>query len=683
MSAATWLGFWLAFLILGWTGWGRLSISRRQASWWLTIWELGGAASLALQGAGVAGASVPHLVHLPRPWPQLMMHPLLLGSLDAEIAAILFAAAAAALFRHPQHRRIFFAMVPLEAGVGVFLLSGDGLTLLMAWEFLSAVSYLGLVTWRRSRSVWNAGWVLLALSELAGLALLVAVGWLSLPLPVGTSESFATWALLPHSQGLVTAMMVLILVAFGVKAGLFPLMIWMPLAEPVAPGPIAGLFSGLMPVLSVTAILTLDAALHPGLWWGLILIVLGALGALTGGLYAIVSRHAKRVLAYSTLEIMGLVFAALGTWKVEMLRMPGNVGSQLALDGAIILLVVHAGAKFTLFVATDFSGRWAELLDRLGGLQRLAPGLGAWALAAVALLAGLPPLGGFVGEWLILESILKSFGNVSGGGWHLALGLEGAVLALAMALGVTAYLRWYGFIFLGPSRQPLAPARAAPSQGLTLSMGLATTMAGLVGPAIPWVLPWLNRALRPVAPQATIDILAPSFSHPHSVAALVKIGVNLLPAPGAPGTVFFPQGFSVADPTVLTAVVVLALGVLALVRRWRSLPARSVAPWNGGYVRFNPKTAFSAEGFVHPLRLAWARFYGLRRERGQTTRGAHFYRHTIVYRVEEHLYLPLMRGATWTARLIRTIQSGQTSHYVAWVSLAVLAALAAAVAWPG
>lgn len=683
MSAEVWLGFWGAYLIIGWTGWAGFSAARRELAPWSTMWELGGAAALALQGAGLFGASAPYLLHLPYPWPHLVLHPLLLGSLDGEIAAILFAAAAVALIHHPQHRRIFFAMVPLEAGVGVFLLSGDGLTLLVAWEFLSTVSYLGLVTWRRSRSVWNAGWVLLALSELAGLALLVAVGWLSPAHPVGTSDSYGSWALLAHSQGLVTAMMVLLLVAFGVKAGLFPLMIWMPLAEPLAPGPIAGLFSGLMPVLSVTAILTVDAALHPGLWWGLILIVLGTLGALTGGLYAIVSRHAKRVLAYSTLEIMGLVFAALGTWKVEMLRMPGNVGAQLALDGAIILLVVHAGAKFSLFVATDFSGRWAELLDRLGGLQRLAPGLGSWALASIVLLAGLPPLGGFVGEWLVFESILKSFGNASDAGWHLALALEGAVLALAIGLGVTAYLRWYAFIFLGPSRRPLVQEDARPSKSLTLAMGLATTMAGLVGPGIPWVLPWLNRDLRSAAPQATIDILAPSFAHPQSVAALVKIGANLLPAPGAPGTVFFPQGFSVADPTVLTAVVALALGVLALVRRWRSLPVRWVAPWNGGYVRFNPKTAFSAEGFVHPLRLAWARFYGLRRERGQTTRGAHFYRHTIVYRVEEHLYLPLMRGATWAARVVRTIQSGQTSQYVAWLSLAVLVAMAAAVAWSG
>lgn len=682
MTALDWLWFWLAYLTLGLLGAGCLHAIRRDPTPFQTAWELGGALALGLQGVAMASDSFPYMVGLPQPWPPLILHPLLLGPPDAEIAAILFAAAAIALRHHPQHRRIFYALLPLEAGIGAFLLSGDGLALLISWEFLSAVSYLGLVTWRRSRAVWNAGWVLLALSELAGLALLVGLGWITPFRGRQAFDALATLASLPHPPGMVTAVMVLVLVAFGVKAGLFPLMIWMPLAEPLAPGPIAGLFSGVMPVLSVTAILTLDAALHPGIWWGIILLVLGGLGALTGGLYAVVSRHAKRVLAYSTLEVMGLVFAALGTWKIEMLRMPGNVAAQMALDGAIILLIVHAGAKFALFVATDFSGRWGELLDRLGGLLRRAPALGWWALLAILLLAGIPPLGGFVGEWLILESILKSQAGANLNGWHLVLGLEGAALALAIALGVTAYLRWYAFAFLGPPRQPTAPSNNPPLPGLTAGMGLAAIMAGVVGPGIPWVLPWLNRQLLQVAPQARIDLLAPSFSHPQSVAALVRIGVNLLPAPGTPGTVFFPQGFSVADPTVLMAMEVLMLAVVGALRHWRARPVRLVQPWNGGLVAFRPKTSFSAEGFVHPLRLAWARFYGLRRERGQTTRGAHFYRHTIVYRVEEHLYLPIMRWATQAAQAIRTIQSGQITHYVAWVSLAVLAAMATALAWP-
>lgn len=453
------------------------------------------------------------------------MTPVPLASLWGWIASSLFLAAVLGSWRSGNAARIFYSLVPLQTAVGIFLWSGQGILLLISWEFLSAVTYLGLVTTRKSRPVWQAGWVLLALSEIGGFLLLFSIAWL---IPR-----------VPHlSPAMMTTIMIMVVLAFGVKAGLFPLMIWMPLAEPEAPGAIAGIFSGLLTGLAISGILTFDQLLHPGRLWGILLIVLGVLGALTGALYSVVSRHAKRVLAYSTLEVLGLVFAAMGIWHVTESTNPHNIAATLALDAAVILLIMHAGAKFVAFLVTDFTGQWGHTLDRLGGLIHGAPRSAGWTLLAILTLEAFPPLGGFVGEWLLLESILKPLGTtLTERTTHLALLISGAFLALAIALGTLSYLRWFAFIFLGTPRQP-RPIQEPP-KGFRAALALPLIWPLFSGPAVPWVIPWLNHELGFLVstPQS---VFAPTQTSPASVLPLVKIGANLIPAWGTTGSIFLP-----------------------------------------------------------------------------------------------------------------------------------------------
>lgn len=678
MNGSGWVLACVLFLLMGLAGAAVSTAIHKSARGWLVVWTLLGAVGFAVMGFFLTRSVPPAVIFLPPPFPALELAPLPLASLWAWIAAVLFASAVVATFSHPRQPQILYALIPLQAGIGVYLWSGDGLLLLISWEFISAITYLGLVTTRRARPVWEAGWVLLALSELGGMLLLLGLVWL-MPLAHGSlQDGFSALAHGAHAVGpaVVTTVMVLALVAFGVKAGLFPVMIWMPMAEPEAPGVVAGLFSGLLTGLAISGILAIDQLARPGETWGIILLVLGVLGAVSGALYSVVSRHVKRVLAYSTLEVLGLVFAALGIWHIAALVSPGNIAATLALDGAIVLLVMHAGAKFVLFAVTDYTGHWGHTLDRIGGLIHQAPRVAAFALVGALSLAGLPPLGGFVGEWLVLEAILKPLGvTAPERAGHLGLLLAGAVLALAMALGVASYLRWYGFVFLGPLRHP--PTNMSYSRPRPLSWGLVlpTVVAAAVGPAIPWFLPWLNHRLGSLVTTPTV-VLAPTLKQaPHSVAFLVHLGGNLLPAPGTPGTVFYPQGFSVGDPYVLLAMGVL-LGLLvgvirSIARRRQGTLVRYVSPWTGGSVGYQAKTSYSAEGFVHPLRLAFSVFYGLKRERAKT-QGAHFYRHTIVYRLEEQVYRPIMGIALWVAGHVRRIQSGKVTQYVAYVWIAVL-----------
>lgn len=675
MNGAAWIFAWIIYLIVALGAAGLFT--RIKESWigpWLTLVMLVGSLALFIMTWSLREGAV-STIALPHPWPTLVAAPLPLAGLWSWIAGLLFFSAALLTMRRPDAHRVFYALIPLVAAVGVYLWSGDGILLLVSWEFISAVTYLGLVTTRRARPVWNAGWTLLALSELGGMLLLISLVWL---MPAGTP--FLHDALtqlrqsgLHHSILVTNSIMILAMVAFGVKAGLFPVMIWMPMAEPEAPGVVAGIFSGLLTALAVSGILAMIKLAGSGMAWAIVLLVLGVLGALSGALYSVVSRHVKRVLAYSTLEILGLVFAAIAVWRITSLTQPINAASSLALDAAVILLVMHAGAKFVLFGVTDYTGLWSHTLDGLGGLLRQSGPAGFLSLGAVLTLGAFPPLGGFVGEWLLLEAILKPLDGTATAAAHVALMVAGAVLALTVAVGVAAYLRWFGFIFLGPYRGSKA-IQARPLTSWLVGLALPMALVIVAGPGIPWFLPRVNRALGAFLTSKS-PVVAPTFLHPGTAAPLLPIGVNLIPAPGAAGTVFFPQAFNVGDPYVLLWMALCLSIIVAIIRRWsRRRAVRLVNPWNGGAEPFSGRTSWSAEGFVHPVRLAFARFYGLARTRSQRE-GAHFYRHTMIYRLEEQAYRPLMALGVWAAGWVRRIQSGRINQYVTYVWAVALLAI--------
>lgn len=675
MTGAAWIMLWLGYLAVSLGGGAVCSFLGAEAvRRWMIVWGALGALGLLLMVPALHAGGISTIV-LPRPFPLLAAAPLPLSGAWAAVAALLFGSTVLVTARRSDAHQIWYALSPLLAGVGIFLWSGDALLLIVSWEFISAVTYLGLVTTRRARPVWNAGWILLALSELGGMLLIVALIWL---IPIHTAALHDSLGQLASSARhasplLANVVMLMAVLAFGVKAGLFPVMIWMPMAEPQAPGMVAGLFSGLLTALAVSGILALAPVTGPHWAWAVVLVVLGVLGAMSGALYSVVSRHVKRVLAYSTLEIMGLVFAAVGVWRIVSILDPANVASNLAMDAIITILAMHAGAKFALFAITDYTGEFSHTLDGLGGLARQSKPTAFLALLAILSLAAFPPLGGFVGEWLLLESLLKPLVQPLAG-VHLALIAAGAACALAMALGLAAYLRWFGFIFLGTYRGHKAVDQR-PGPLWLVGVGLPLTLIVIAGPGVPWFLPWINHRMVTFL-SSRAPVVAPTFVNPHTAPPLIPIAVNLVPAPGAHGTVFFPQAFNVGDPYVLflmaIALTVAAAGIRGLARASR--PVRQVAPWNGGAETYSARTSWSAEGFAHPLRLAFARFYGLQRSR-VTREGAHFYRHTIINRVEEQIYAPMVALGNWLGDKLRKSHSGRLGHYTAYVWVAALVAV--------
>lgn len=675
MTGAGWVWAWGLYLVAG-VGAAAVLDYRRSGSGRgaLVAAALAGSVAFAAMAAALARPDAVSRIVLPAPFPVLWLGPLPLASLWSVLASLLFLAVVLGTWSHPLQRQILYSLVPLMAGVGVFLWSRDGLMLLAAWEMVSATTYLGLVTTRRARPVWHAGWVLLGLSEVGGMLLFLALLYLTPPAGSALHDSFGALTAMARLAPVAvrTLVLVLALLAFGVKAGVFPLMIWMPLAEPEAPGAVAGVFSGLLPALAISGILAFAAMVPAGIGWGIILVVLGTLGALTGALYSVVSRHTMRVLAYSTLEMMGVVFAALGIWQLATHDAPRSIAGTLALDGAVTIIVMHAGSKFLLFMATDFTGRVSRVLDRTGGLVHPAPWTGALTLGGILTIAAIPPLGGFVGEWLVLESILVPLGPAHHlADLHSALMVAGGFLVLAMALGVSAYLRWFGFLFLGPAHSPRRMPAAEPAVSLRGALLVGLVPAVVAGPGSVWLVPAINRGLRAAGVLAgPAGVIAPT-RYESSGSLLVRLGANVIPAPLAQGSVFNPQGFSVNDPYVLAWVGAALVVILMLLGRGVRRRVRRVTPWTGGSEPYSADTSFSAEGFVHPLRLAFAAFFGLRRERRDMT-GVRFYRHTIVYRVERHLYEPVLFVGVLVGRAIRKMQNGSLNGYMGYLWAAIL-----------
>ncbi len=644
--------------------------SSRTVGWLLSV----SGALLGVWAATSLGGAPPELkIGMPWPFPPAALQLRDLGAGCALLAGLLFIAtgwlrAARTAAGGPGTGVLLHVLL---LGVAWFLASPRPLPMLVGWEALSATSYVLLI--RDRLRVRRAAWALLGLSEfgtgLLFFALLVAAahGWVLAP----------AWAVALALCGLF---------AFGAKAGLFPLQVWVPLAEPEAPGDVAGLFSGLLTAVAVVGYLRIVHLLSPPLSTvGVVTAAFGLLGAAASALLGLVERDTKRVLAYGTLEALGLVFTSLGVGMVLQGHGAGSA-AEMAVAGALILLAAHAGAKFTLFSLAGWLEERAgmRLLDRMGGVLGSMPRGGGPLVVAVATLAALPPFGGFLGEWLLIEACLVPIPSQPG--LHIALAVLAAMAAIVAAVGLTVYLRWIGIGFLGRARTPGArpltdlPRLGAAGQWLAAAVGMGS------GIGAGWLLPWLGRATRWLASGA--PVIAPTYAHPAAYAPIVALGAGLFRGiAGSSGNVIFAAGgFNVGSPWDLACCgILLALAVALVTGRLRARRPRLARTWVGGEPDDSVRLSWTAEALNQPLRLTFATFFALERSRhpsGDALQGSFRYRSRMKLRLEHHVYRPLLGLATRTSGAVRqTVQSGDLGHYVGYLLGAAVLGILAVKLW--
>jgi hydrogenase-4 component B len=540
------------------------------------------------------------------------------------------------------------------ASMGFVLLADDAYAFMVAWETMALSSYFLVTTQHGIPEIRRAGFLYLLMAHVGAIAILLSFGVMQGGSWQFTFDAMRNAHLARHSAAIA---FLLALIGFGAKAGLVPLHVWLPEAHPAAPSPVSALMSGVMLKTAVYGVLrvTFDLLGNPEWWWGLVPLVIGLFTALYGVVFAAAQTDMKRLLAWSSIENIGVIFTGIGL-SIVFYGVGMKPLGALALIAALYHSLNHAFMKSLLFLGTGavLHSTGERNLGRLGGLIHRMPWVAWLTLVGALAMAGLPPLNGFVSEWLLLQAFLfahevpRSFVN-------MILPLGAAVIALSAALAAYVMVKFFGVIFLGQPREPsLAHARDA---GILERIGLVWLALGcfalglmpthVIG-ALRIVVDELMGASLPTS-QATWWLLVPVPSRHASYSALV----------------FF---------TALATIVLLT--VLA-VRLFYHRRARRAAPWDCGFGRLNARMQDTAEGFGQPIRHIFDSFFAMERELPTAFDLAPRYRVTVGDRIWRGLYEPLGAIVQRIADAFAWLQQGRIATYLlySFVTLVVMLAL--------
>jgi hydrogenase-4 component B len=540
-------------------------------------------------------------------------------------------------------------------------MADNALTFLLAWEGMSLTSYFLVITEAGEPGTLRAGVWYLAMTH-AGLAMLLAAFALMMS---GGSGSFADLrahaALL--SPGVRNAIFVLAFLGFGSKAGLVPLHVWLPMAHPAAPSHVSALMSGVMIKMGVYGLLRVMLDLLGGgpAWWGTIVMLAGALSALIGILYALMENDLKRLLAYSSVENIGIVFIGVGAGLLFEAR-GMQAAAALAFIAALYHALNHAAFKGLLFMGAGAVLHAAHTRDMnlLGGLVKRMPWTSACFLIGAIAISGLPPLNGFVGEWLLFQSLLPGITlpqPVVAALVTVAVGL----LALTGGLAAAGFVKAFGITFLAIPRSNGAEYAHEATLSMRVGMGLLAAACVVLGLTPFAVVPRLGRA---IAGLGGLPAVAPAFSFNLSLQT--------------------SGGFAQISPTLIGVGVLLLLGLVPLAlrlarvnRRWRVSES-----WGCGRVGQTPRMEYTATAFAEPLRRIFAELY---RPTKDLTIDFHpeskYFVQSIEYRseirswFEEFLYDPLLKSVQWISFNVRRLQSGSLHGYVTYLFIVLVVML--------
>jgi hydrogenase-4 component B len=547
----------------------------------------------------------------------------------------------------------------LVASIAV-LAAGDAVTFLVAWESMALLCYFLVLHRPRSSEVAGGAFWFLALSE-TGFILLIAA-FVILATKTGSLQLDVIAArahLVPGAWR--DAAYLLALTGFGFKAGLVPLHVWLPAAHPVAPADGSAFLSGLIVKLGVYGIALFAFRLLPEgpAWRGILTMAVGALTAAIGILYAMGERDIKRFLAYSTIENIGIIITAFGAAMTFLAYGERALWAFLLLAGLYHVLN-HGCYKTLLFLeagVTEHASGTRDM-DRLGGLARTMPRAGVIAFVGTLGIAALPPLNGFVSEWLIFQGLFQGFRTHS----HLVailIVVAAATLGLTGGLAIYAFVRGYGIPYLGMPRTRQAAEASERNQPVAGPAFLAVVCVALAVGA-PIVLVGLARAIRTATGVALRPILLPGK-------------LTVIPA---------HTNFSGFSPTYLTVFLLAVLVVPGLIyRAGRPRSGSLVVPvWDGGMLAFKPRMQYSAMTFSAPTRVTFDVLYrpAVSVERASDDpagrSGPVHYESQATPVFERYLYRPVVAAVEWLADFIRPLQSGDVNLYLLYVFVAVLIA---------
>jgi hydrogenase-4 component B len=627
-----------------------------------TLFPLGALCGAALALVALAGLAAPTeravlIVGLP----DLPMHLrrdalssvflFLLGAVGAGISVF-----AAGYFRKGQGTSAGLLCLQYHlflASMGFVLLADDAYAFMVAWETMALSSYFLVTTQHSLGEIRRAGFLYLLIAHVGAIAILLSFGVMQ-----GGSWQFTFDAMRQAHLTPVWAAVafLLALFGFGAKAGLVPLHVWLPEAHPAAPSPVSALMSGVMLKTAVYGVLrvTFDLLGAPQWWWGVLVLSLGLFSALYGVVFAAAQTDMKRLLAWSSIENVGIIFTALGLAIVfHGVGMSGL--AALALIAVLYHSLNHAFMKSLLFCGTGavLHSTGERNLGRLGGLIHRMPWVAWLSLIGALALAGLPPLNGFVSEWLLLQAFLFAH-QVPETFINMLLPLGAALVALAAALAAYVMVKFFGVIFLGQPRE--TTLTHAHDAGVLERIGLLWLALGCI-----------TLGLIPTQVVGELRTVVRQLAHVD------------LPDPTAPWWLLEPLPGRLASYSALVFLFALAAVVLLTVlgvRLFYHRRVRHAAAWDCGFVRLDARMQDTAEGFGQPIRHIFEPFFAMERELPSPFDRAPRYRVSIADRIWQRLYEPLGALVQRVADAFSVLQQGRIATYLLYSFVTLVALLA-------
>ena len=569
----------------------------------------------------------------------------------------------------PYSLRLLGAMFNLFLfGMTLVPCAGNVLTFALAWELMAVTSYFLVMTEAHDPAARAAGLWYLGMTHF-GLVLLLPMFFLLAPAG-GGSLSFAALkataaGLPPGTRNLVY---VLALLAFGSKAGLVPLHVWLPRAHPAAPSHVSALMSGVMIKLGIYGLLRVVVDLLGGgpAWWGGLLLAIGSVSALLGVLYALMEHDLKRLLAYHSVENIGIIAIGLGAGL--LLHSYGlDALAAISFAGALFHCLNHATFKGLLFLGAGsvLHGTGTRNMELLGGLIKRMPQTALLFLIGSAAIAALPPLNGFASEWMIFQGLLAG-AFVPKPEVAVAVPIAVGMLALTSGLAAACFVKAFGISFLALARSPEAEAAHESPLAMRAGMWFLAAACVVLGIGASVFVPVLYRLLD------SVDGLATTRS--------------MRVAPG--WWIASPHQLGYVSPVLIAAVLglLIAGGVAAL---WRPRRAARIAPtWGCGRIGQTPRMEYTSSAFAEPLRRVFAELYRPTEDLAVSTHpDSRYFIKAIAYRsevrpwIEDAIYTPIIQFVRRVSTRVRRLQGGSAHLYLLYLIAALIVALASAWWW--
>lgn len=536
--------------------------------------------------------------------------------------------------------------------------SSNLISFLISWEIMSLVSYALVVFESTQPENSRAGLIYIIMTHIGTAFIMIA--FMLIYINTGSLEiSSAGELLTPQIKNIL---FILFMLGFGVKAGVIPLHVWLPYAHPAALSNISALMSGIMIKTAVYGllrfILVVLGASNP--WWGVIILSLGVISTVLGIAYALMEHNYKRLLAYSSIENIGIILIGLG------ISLTAYSENQMTIAGIALLAALFHVINHSLFKGALFLGAGAihyathtKNLEDLGGLMKRLPYTGIFVLLASLSISALPPFNGFVSEWLTFQSLFQVLTSFSIGLKILAM-ISVAALGMAGAMAAACFIKFIGIAFLGLPRSEQAQNAHEVPIPMLIGIGLLVMLCLLAG----------------LFPQFILMLVDSVTQELFAISILPDLrGFSFLP--------YFPLQI---NNTEFSPIIVLILGIAFLLVFYtiinfvgRNTQERLFTTWDCGFGGLSPRMQYTATGFSKPLRIVFRLLYRPKRELQLKKGPSPYYPHEQHYVVstetvfEKYIYRPMASALTHWARKTRFyVQTGSVHIYLIYILFALI-----------